>query len=688
VNTTQLADGAVTNAKLADDAVTSSKINNGSVNTSDLADNAITSAKIANGAVGTGDLADLGVTTAKIADANVTTAKLADGAVNSDKILDGTIANSDLANNAVTSGKIAGAQVVKSLNTLKDDVVLAAGANVTITPSGNTLTIAATGAGGGTITGVTAGTGLTGGGTSGNVTLGIANGGVNSAQLASAAVTNSKLADDAVTSSKIDNGSINTFDLANNAVTNSKLADDAVTSSKIDNGSVNTFDLANNAVTSSKILDGAVNTADLADDAVVTSKIANAAVTTAKISPTGAAAGNALMYNGTAVVWASPSPSPGALPFVGSINSVSEALSITNTGTGGSGKFIIDNAANENAALRGMTNSTSKLASGVLGEYSALLGTGSGVRGTTASQSDSTAGVLGVVNSAAPATNGSSIWGANNGSGVWGVNNGFGPKGNGVWGSHAGGGIGVYGTSVGGKGVFGLAGGTTGINYGIFGQSNSSDGWAGYFAGNAKVDGKLEVGGDAEFDHNVRIEEHMRVGGSLHVSGRLSKGSGSFKIDHPLDPENKYLSHSFVESPDMMNLYNGMVNLDANGEVWVTLPDWFEALNRDFRYQLTAIGAPAPNLYVAEEVKDGRFKIAGGRAGQKISWQITGIRHDAYAEKFRIPVEEEKPQNERGHYLHPEAYGQPQSKGIETSRAVTRQHGGQVELVSSTSPQR
>ena len=149
--------------------------------------------------------------------------------------------------------------------------------------------------------------------------------------------------------------------------------------------------------------------------------------------------------------------------------------------------------------------------------------------------------------------------------------------------------------------------------------------------------------------------------GDVEITGSISKASGSFKIDHPLDPENKYLSHSFVESPDMMNVYNGNVTLDASGEAWVTLPDWFEPLNRDFRYQLTPIGGPGPNLYVAEKVQDNRFKIAGGNPGLEVSWQVTGIRHDPYAEANRIAVEEKKPAEERGTYLHPEAYGEAET---------------------------
>jgi hypothetical protein len=156
--------------------------------------------------------------------------------------------------------------------------------------------------------------------------------------------------------------------------------------------------------------------------------------------------------------------------------------------------------------------------------------------------------------------------------------------------------------------------------------------------------------------------------GNVRVQGTLSKSSGSFKIDHPLDPENKYLSHSFVESPDMMNVYNGNAVLDKNGKAVVKLPEYFEALNVDFRYQLTAIGAPGPNLYIAEEISNNRFKIAGGKKGTKVSWQVTGVRHDPYAVAHRIQVEEEKNNEERGYYLNPMAYGLPEEKGIESVR--------------------
>ncbi len=114
----------------------------------------------------------------------------------------------------------------------------------------------------------------------------------------------------------------------------------------------------------------------------------------------------------------------------------------------------------------------------------------------------------------------------------------------------------------------------------------------------------------------------------------------------------------------MMNIYNGIVALDGKGEAWVTLPDWFEALNADFRYQLTAMGRPAPGLHIATEVTKNRFRIAGGQPRGRVSWQVTGIRHDAYADAHRIAAEEAKAPEDRGYYLHPDIFKQPAEKSI------------------------
>ena len=152
--------------------------------------------------------------------------------------------------------------------------------------------------------------------------------------------------------------------------------------------------------------------------------------------------------------------------------------------------------------------------------------------------------------------------------------------------------------------------------------------------------------------------------GNVHVAGTLSKSAGAFQIDHPLDPENQYLYHSFVESPDMKNIYDGVVVLDENGMALIQMEAWFDALNQEFRYQLTPIGAAMPGLYIAQEMTGNGFQIAGGEAGMKVSWQVTGIRHDPYAEANRIQVEVDKNAEERGTYLYPELYGQPTEMGL------------------------
>lgn len=152
--------------------------------------------------------------------------------------------------------------------------------------------------------------------------------------------------------------------------------------------------------------------------------------------------------------------------------------------------------------------------------------------------------------------------------------------------------------------------------------------------------------------------------GNFSIIGMMSKGGGTFKIDHPLDPENKYLYHSFVESPEMLNIYNGVTQFDANGFAKVELPEYFEALNKDFTYQLTAIGGAMPDLYVAEEVDQNNFTIGGGVPGKKVSWQVTGVRKDNFANDNRVVTEVEKESYNKGRYMHPSAFGLPDSQGI------------------------
>ena len=281
-----------------------------------------------------------------------------------------------------------------------------------------------------------------------------------------------------------------------------------------------------------------------------------------------------------------------------------------------------DNTSGGSAGVAGTsTNGTGVVATGITG----LLGTGAGEDGVGVSAS----GNLGVYANGIAA----GVYGVSTTStGVIGTSTNY----IGVYGS--GGSTGVTGVSSSGPGV--VAQSATAWAVDAYGTSTatgvlagSASGWAAWFNGNVDVD------------------------------GNLSKAGGSFKIDHPLDPANKYLYHSFVESPDMMNIYNGNVITDAQGDAVVPLPDWFETLNRDFRYQLTVIGQFAQAI-VAGEIADGRFNIKTDKPNVKVSWQVTGIRQDAWANAHRIPVEQQKPELERGFYLHPDLYGAPEEKGV------------------------
>jgi trimeric autotransporter adhesin len=151
--------------------------------------------------------------------------------------------------------------------------------------------------------------------------------------------------------------------------------------------------------------------------------------------------------------------------------------------------------------------------------------------------------------------------------------------------------------------------------------------------------------------------------GDVYAYGTLSSGSADLKIDHPIDPANRFLVHSSVESSEMVNIYSGNVVTDELGLAAVKLPDWFEAENTDFRYQLTVVGRQA-QAWIAEEVGNGQFKVATNATHVKVSWQITAVRQDAYAKAHPLVVEQEKLAGERGFYAHPELYGQPIDKQI------------------------
>jgi hypothetical protein len=287
--------------------------------------------------------------------------------------------------------------------------------------------------------------------------------------------------------------------------------------------------------------------------------------------------------------------------------------------TSGVGVFGEATATSGNTyGLVGRASSTSGV--GVLGEATATSGNTYGLVGRASSTSG--VGVLGE----ATATTGNTYGGlfqnpSSSGAGVYGYAQ-----------ATTGTNFGVVGRSESpsGRGVVGVAEASTGTNYGVLGRTNSSaNGWG------------------------------------VYANGRLgASGTKSFQIDHPLRPETHFLNHFCIEAPEPYNLYRGTVTLDANGEAWVQLPDYFEAINRDASYHLTPIGAAMPNLHVAVEIQGNRFKIAGGAPFKKVSWEVKAVRNDPWVQQYGYQTEQEKPKEYQGLYLHPELYGQPKERGI------------------------
>jgi hypothetical protein len=228
---------------------------------------------------------------------------------------------------------------------------------------------------------------------------------------------------------------------------------------------------------------------------------------------------------------------------------------------------------------------------------------------------------------------------------------GYGDVGDGVGGSFTG----ANGAFQDGDGVDAFGGSGVGV-FAVGGIGNSSN-------GSTEGDGIDAYPGDPS-DSGSYAGYFV---GNVWVTGAITAGTKDFKIDHPQDPENKYLVHASVESSEMMNIYTGNVTTDGTGSATVRLPKWFESLNGDFRYQLTAIGQFAQAI-VANEINQNQFSIRTDKPNVKVSWQVTAVRHDAYAKAHPMVVEEAKEAKLRGFYIHPELYGAPADKQIDRAR--------------------
>jgi hypothetical protein len=217
-------------------------------------------------------------------------------------------------------------------------------------------------------------------------------------------------------------------------------------------------------------------------------------------------------------------------------------------------------------------------------------------------------------------------------------------------------------SSTSGRGVQGVASAATGSTFGVVGLASSSNGAGVIGQATANNSNAIGVWGFA----TQPLAYAGFFNGRVHVTGNLSAGGTKpFKIDHPLDPANRYLYHFAVESPEVRNVYDGVATLDGNGTAKVRLPAYFSALNSgDYRYQLTPIGAAMPDLHIAGEIAGNAFSLAGGMPGMRVSWQVTAVRNDPYLRDHPVAAEVEKSPEERGRYLYPQGHGKAEPDGL------------------------
>jgi hypothetical protein len=233
---------------------------------------------------------------------------------------------------------------------------------------------------------------------------------------------------------------------------------------------------------------------------------------------------------------------------------------------------------------------------------------------------------------------------------------------------------GVYGqsASTAGTGVFGSTTATNGVAFGVWGQSNSTSGrgMVGYAA--ATSGDAIGVWGSTNSSfsiaYGVRGEEPLGGEGHAIIAfGTLAAvGTKSFQTDHPLHPETHYLNHFCAEGPEPYNVYRGNVVTDANGYATITLPDYFDSINRDPTYHLTVIDDSDDFVLakVVRKVQNNQFVIRTSKPHIEVSWEVKAVRNDPWVQRYGYQTEQEKEDEIKGKYLNPELYGQPKERGI------------------------
>ena len=208
---------------------------------------------------------------------------------------------------------------------------------------------------------------------------------------------------------------------------------------------------------------------------------------------------------------------------------------------------------------------------------------------------------------------------------------------------------------------------------GIFGYSNPSAGWGqgaqlqGGWLGVFGIGSSYGIVGDG-----TGIDGLGTGPGVFSIGDVAATGAKTFLIDHPTDPENKILKHFSIESNEVLNIYRGVAELNNNGTTEIELDDYFQEININFSYQLTAIGTPQ-QPYILKEINENKFSIAGAPK-TKVSWMIIAERNDQYFKKHpeKKQVVVEKSGKEKGKYLMPSIYGQPQSTGVFSKKEKTK----------------
>lgn len=155
----------------------------------------------------------------------------------------------------------------------------------------------------------------------------------------------------------------------------------------------------------------------------------------------------------------------------------------------------------------------------------------------------------------------------------------------------------------------------------------------------------------------MRIENttgRVVVDGNFLAGGTITGSAKFFLIDDPRDPYNANLRHACVESDEYKNVYDGVVTTDAKGFATITLPDWFDAINEKFRYQLTVLDDSDDFVLskVANKIEDNQFTIRTSKPRVEVSWQVTGVRKDAFVKANPLIVEEAKDKAQKGKLLY------------------------------------